>query len=113
MLKQEQWQQQEDKQIHASMKFARVLLGLEGAQFLGLFYITYGLYGWDVGEPVSYLLTLSVELVALLLVLRGAPASREDMFEHSKIMHKHPELVQLNRRLAQLEERLSVLSLRH
>jgi hypothetical protein len=30
-----------------------------------LFGITYGKYGWDVGEPVSYLTGLGVELLAM------------------------------------------------
>ena len=31
-----------------------------------LFGITYGGYGWDVGEPLSYLTLLTVELIAML-----------------------------------------------
>ena len=31
-----------------------------------LFAITYGKYGWNVGEPVSYLTSLGVDLVAMM-----------------------------------------------
>lgn len=31
-----------------------------------LFAITYGKYGWDVGEPISYLTDLGVDLAAML-----------------------------------------------
>lgn len=30
-----------------------------------LFGVTYGKYGWDVGEPLSYLTTIGVDLIAL------------------------------------------------
>lgn len=33
------------------------------AQFAGLYYITYYVAGWDLGEPISYLMTLGVELI--------------------------------------------------
>jgi len=31
-----------------------------------LFYLTYAKYGWDVGEPVSYLTGLGVDLLAMM-----------------------------------------------
>jgi len=31
-----------------------------------LFAVTYAKYGWDVGEPLSYLASIGVDLVALL-----------------------------------------------
>lgn len=31
-----------------------------------LFAITYGKYGWNVGEPVSYLTSLGVDLIAMM-----------------------------------------------
>lgn len=31
-----------------------------------LFAVTYGKYGWDVGEPLSYLTSLTVDLIAMM-----------------------------------------------
>jgi hypothetical protein len=31
-----------------------------------LFGVTYGKYGWDVGEPLSYLTSLTVDLFAMM-----------------------------------------------
>ena len=36
-----------------------------GLNWAFLFGITYGKYGWDVGEPVSYLTGLGVDLLAM------------------------------------------------
>ncbi len=38
---------------------------LMSANWMMLFGITFGLYGWDVGEPVSYLTAAGVDLLAL------------------------------------------------
>jgi hypothetical protein len=37
-----------------------------GIQWVCLFGITFGLYGWDVGEPISYLSGLIVDLALFL-----------------------------------------------
>lgn len=41
------------------------MLALMGLNWAFLFAITYGKYGWDVGEPVSYLSALGVDLAAM------------------------------------------------
>ena len=35
-------------------------------QWVFLFAVTYGKYGWDVGEPLSYLSSLGVDLIAMM-----------------------------------------------
>ncbi len=42
------------------------LIALMSVNWVFLFGITYGAYGWDVGEPLSYLTLLAVELIAML-----------------------------------------------
>jgi len=42
------------------------LMVLMSLNWVFLFGITYGKYGWDVGEPVSYLTNLVVELIAMM-----------------------------------------------
>jgi hypothetical protein len=32
-------------------------------QFAGLYYITYHVAGWDLGEPISYLLAICIEII--------------------------------------------------
>ena len=59
-----------------SIKFSKVLMALSIGQFVGLFYITYGLWGWDVGEPVSYLIALTVDLWLVIMLLQGMPTTR-------------------------------------
>ena len=38
------------------------------SNWIFLYAITYGGYGWDVGEPVAYLTAVGVDLLALLRV---------------------------------------------
>lgn len=45
-----------------------------------LFYLTYAKYGWDVGEPVSYLTGLGVDLAAIT-----------GLFEANNALSKHRE----------------------
>ena len=42
------------------------LIALMSLNWVVLFGVTYGAYGWDVGEPISYLTLLAVELLAML-----------------------------------------------
>ena len=35
-----------------------------------LFAVTYGKYGWDVGQPLSYLTDLGVDLTAMLGIFK-------------------------------------------
>lgn len=42
------------------------ILTLMSTNWVFLFYLTYGKYGWDVGEPVSYLTGLGVDLTAMM-----------------------------------------------
>ena len=41
------------------------IISLMSVNWVFLFYLTYGKYGWDVGEPVSYLTGLGVDLAAI------------------------------------------------
>ena len=47
------------------------LIALMTINWAFLFGITYGKYGWDVGEPLSYLTSLSVELIAMLGIFKA------------------------------------------
>lgn len=42
------------------------MLSIMTTNWLVLFGITYLKYGWDVGEPVSYLTSLTVDLAAMI-----------------------------------------------
>lgn len=42
------------------------LIALMSFNWVFLFGVTYGKYGWDVGEPLSYLTSLGVDLIAML-----------------------------------------------
>ena len=39
---------------------------LMGSNWIFLYIITFGYYGWDVGEPISYLTAVGVDLLAML-----------------------------------------------
>ena len=52
----------------------RLIIALKILNFGWLFALTYGKYGWDVGEPVAYLTALSVDLVAMLGLFRADDA---------------------------------------
>lgn len=41
------------------------------ANFGFLFYITYFYSGWDLGEPLSYLMGLGIDLIALMGVFEA------------------------------------------
>lgn len=41
------------------------MLALMSINWAFLFGVTYGKYGWDVGEPISYLTALGVDLIAM------------------------------------------------
>mgnify|MGYP000904790057 FL=1 len=47
-------------------EFVKKLTLAMGANWIFLYVITFGYYGWDVGEPVSYIETSVFELLALL-----------------------------------------------
>jgi hypothetical protein len=47
-----------------------------------LLYLTYGLYSWDVSEPISYLLALGLETIALYYFIRkGYQYSQSNLFK--------------------------------
>lgn len=52
-----------DSPLNEFVKKASLLMG---ANWVFLYGITFGLYGWDVGEPISYLTSAGVDLLALL-----------------------------------------------
>jgi hypothetical protein len=41
------------------------IVAMMSINWVFLFYLTYGKYGWDVGEPVSYLSGLGIDLAAI------------------------------------------------
>lgn len=47
-------------------KFVKMMLGMMSLNWAFLFAVTYGKYGWDVGEPLSYLTSIGVDLLALM-----------------------------------------------
>ena len=61
------------------------ILGLMSTNWLVLFAITYGKYGWDVGEPIAYLTSLGVDLVAMIGYFESERALEMQMI-HDKQM---------------------------
>lgn len=49
-------------------EFVKKMTLLMGANWAFLYVITFGYYGWDVGEPISYLSAVGVDLLAMLKV---------------------------------------------
>lgn len=49
-------------------EFVKKMTLLMGANWVFLYVVTFGYYGWDVGEPISYLSAVGVDLLALLRV---------------------------------------------
>lgn len=48
-------------------KYMRIIVSLMSVNWVFLFVLTYcGFGGWNVGEPVSYLTNLGVDLVAMV-----------------------------------------------
>lgn len=47
-------------------KLMKKIISLMSANWIVLFYLTYAKYGWDVGEPISYLTNLGVDLIAMM-----------------------------------------------
>ncbi|KAL4489396.1 hypothetical protein ABPG72_002692 [Tetrahymena utriculariae] len=62
---QDKLQKIEDESRSKSLSNVKQLIGLQVVQFGFLFYLTYGLYGWDFAEPVSYVLGLGSEAYIL------------------------------------------------
>jgi hypothetical protein len=46
--------------------FIKGIITLMTLNWAFLFAVTYGKYGWDVGEPLSYLTNIGVDLLAML-----------------------------------------------
>ncbi len=53
---------QSDREI----TFMKKMVGLMSLNWVFLFAVTYGKYGWDVGEPLSFLTNMGVELAAMM-----------------------------------------------
>jgi hypothetical protein len=49
-------------------EFVKKMTLLMGANWIFLYVVTFGYYGWDVGEPISYLSAVGVDLLAMLKV---------------------------------------------
>ena len=47
-------------------RFVNKMTLLMGTNWVFLYIITFGYYGWDVGEPISYLTAVGVDLLAML-----------------------------------------------
>ena len=56
-----------EKKSLLPVRFLFLLTVIQGAF---LFYVTYYLYGWDVGEPISYLIALGIETLGMFFFLR-------------------------------------------
>eukprot|EP01017_Pseudomicrothorax_dubius_P019770 TRINITY_DN2177_c0_g1_i6.p1 TRINITY_DN2177_c0_g1~~TRINITY_DN2177_c0_g1_i6.p1 ORF type:complete len:322 (+),score=91.63 TRINITY_DN2177_c0_g1_i6:48-1013(+) len=54
-------------------------------QWAVLFYLTYGVYGWDVTEPIGYLIALSLETLGLFYFIRkGIQLSQTTIYDQKK-----------------------------
>lgn len=60
----------EKKALTQSRNVIRFMLIALAIQWIVLFYMCYYVYGWDVVEPISYLLSLSAETIGILFYLR-------------------------------------------
>ena len=56
---------QMERPIDDFVKKASLIMG---ANWVFLYVITFGYYGWDVGEPISYLTAVGADLLALLRI---------------------------------------------
>ena len=54
------------KLAHPVNNFVNKMSILMGTNWIFLYVITFGYYGWDVGEPISYLTAVGVDLLAML-----------------------------------------------
>lgn len=52
--------------LPSSNKLMTRIITFLSINWVFLFYLTYAKYGWDVGEPVSYLTGLAVDLTAMM-----------------------------------------------
>ncbi|KAM3143499.1 hypothetical protein pb186bvf_004276 [Paramecium bursaria] len=62
-------------------------------QYFFLMYLTYGLYSWNVSEPISYLLAISMETVALFYFLRRGQAFRQTHLYKEKFEETFQKLI--------------------
>ncbi len=49
-------------------EFVKKMTLIMASNWVFLYAVTFGYYGWDVGEPISYLTGVGVDLLALLRV---------------------------------------------
>ena len=63
-----------------------IILAALAGQWVTLFAFTYAIWGWDIAEPISYLLNLSVDL-ALFLGFMGMQE------RYTKAVRQHREKV--------------------
>lgn len=56
--------------VKASDFWVKMVIFALLCQFGGLYYITYFVADWDTGEPIAYLLGLSIETAGMLYFLR-------------------------------------------
>lgn len=62
----------------SSLFLIKVLIGLLVVQFAVLYYITYHVAGWDVGEPVSYLIGITKAAIGRFATLPSHPVLPEE-----------------------------------
>ena len=83
------------------------ILALMSVNWVFLYGITYFKYGWDVGEPVSYLTTLGVDLAAMIGYFESEKALQDQMLrDKSMIISK----VNMETELRMAQWRLSYFS---
>ena len=54
------------KAVNPVNSFINKMSVIMGTNWIFLYIITFGYYGWDVGEPISYLTAVGVDLFAML-----------------------------------------------
>lgn len=66
LIKIKNFNQQVGPYLPTTNKLMTRIITFLSVNWVFLFYLTYGRYGWDVGQPVSYLTGLAVDLMAMI-----------------------------------------------
>ena len=86
-------------------------ISLMTVQWIFLFAVTYGKYGWDVGEPLSYLSSLGVDLTAMLGIFQleaNLQKNLEDNHQFMSAMLNLPSMYRMTQwRISYFKRKLS------
>jgi len=55
-----------------SSRWIKIAMLITAIQWIVLFYLTYYVVGWDVTEPIGYLIALGIETMDLIFYIRYA-----------------------------------------